>query len=78
MGNGLENKETMNWPNETLIEACVRYILDLDGNLFVFENIPVRINPSTGEQLFSRDTVRRIQQIALSASLPDQTIQVGL
>ena len=64
----------MNWPDETLIETHVLYILDLDEKLFVFENVPARVNPITGEQLFAPATVRRIQQVALSATAPPRTI----
>jgi hypothetical protein len=68
----------MTWPDEPLIETRVRYILDLDGKLFVFENVPARVNPITGEQFFAPATVRQIQQIALSENPPTQTMQVGL
>ena len=78
MGSESENKETLTWPEETLIEANVRYILDLNGKLFVFENVPARVNPVTGEQFFSPATVRRIQQIALSEKAPTRTVQAGV
>ena len=78
MGNESENPEALIWPAETLIQTRVRYILDLEGKLFVFENVPARVNSITGEQFFSPATVRQIQQIALSANPPTQTIQVGL
>ena len=78
MGNEFENQKVVTWPDETLIETHVRYILDLDGKLLVFENVPARVNPITGEQFFAPATVRRIQQIALSENSPTQTIQVGL
>ncbi|AKD58518.1 zinc finger, YgiT-type [Spirosoma radiotolerans] len=68
----------MNWPNDTLLETHVRYILDMNGQLYVFENVPARVNLTTDEQFFTPATVRRIQQIALSAKPPTQTIQVGL
>ena len=78
MGNESENKEAMTWPDEALVETRVRYILDLNGKLFVFENVPARVNPTTGEQFFSPATVRQTQEIALSANPPLQTVQVGL
>ncbi len=65
----------MTWPEETLLEAHVRYILDLNGKLIVFENVPARINPDTGERFFAPAVVRQIQQIALSAAEPVRTIQ---
>ena len=78
MGNELENKETMTWADETLVETHVRYVLDLDGKLTVFENVPARVNPITGEQFFAPATVRRIQQIALLANAPTRTIEAGV
>ncbi|QMW06951.1 hypothetical protein H3H32_14800 [Spirosoma foliorum] len=68
----------MTWPDEPLIETFVRYILDQNGQLFVFENVPARVNTTTGEQFFSPATVRRIQQIALSAKEPVRTIKAGV
>ncbi len=68
----------MTWPDETLIETNVRYILDLNGRFFVFENVPARVNPITGEQFFASATVRRIQQIALAAKVPTRTIEAGV
>lgn len=78
MGNEFDNKEAMTWPDEVLVEARVGYIPDLDGKLYVFENVPARVNSSTGEQFFSPATVRQIQKITLSSTPPTQTIQVGL
>ena len=78
MGNELENQEAMIWPDEPLTETHVRYILDLDGKLLVFENVPARVNSVTGEQFFAPATVRKIQQIALSENPPTRTMQVDL
>ena len=78
MGNESEDQATMTWPDEPLTETQVRYILDLDGKLFVFENVPARVNAVTGEQFFAPATVRRIQQIALSENAPTRTVQAGV
>ncbi len=67
-----KNQKTTMWPDEVLIDTDVRYILDLDGQLFVFENVPARVNPVTGEQFFAPATVRRIQQAALSSGKPNK------
>ncbi len=64
----------MTWPNEVLIDTTVRYILDLGNTLMVFENVPARVNTETGEQFFSPETVRQIQQLAASSTQPDHTI----
>lgn len=78
MGNESKNQKAMDWPDETRVDTRVRYILDLDGKLFVFEDVPARVNPVTGEQFFSPATVRRIQQIARSANAPARTIEAGV
>ena len=65
-------------PTEPLVDARVRYILDLDGKLFIFENVPARVNSVTGEQFFAPATVRRIQQLAVSANEPTRTIEAGV
>ena len=78
MGNESENQKTMTWPDETLVDSRVRYILDLDGKLLVFENVPARVNPVTGEQFFSPATIRQIQQIAFSANTPARTIEASV
>lgn len=47
---------------ETLIETKVTYSLDVNGQFFLIENVPARVNLK-GEQLFSPATVERIQEI---------------
>ena len=49
--------------NENLIETTVTYSLDVNGQFFLIENVPARVNPETGEQFFSPNTVERIQKI---------------
>lgn len=78
MGNEFKNTEAMTWPDEPLVETHVRYVLDLDGKLLVFENVPARVNPVSGEQFFAPATVRQIQQIAASPYAPTRTIQAGV
>ena len=56
--------------NETLVEQKVTYTLDLNGKFFLIENVPVRVNLETGEQLFSPSTVERLQQIILNQEQP--------
>ena len=49
--------------NENLIETTVTYSLDVNGQFFLIENVPARVNPETNEQFFAPDTVERIQEI---------------
>lgn len=54
--------DKVDW-DEILIDQKVTYTLEMDGKLFVIENVPARVNIETGEQFFSPKTVDRLQQI---------------
>lgn len=62
--------------DEKLVERKVTYTLDLNGQLIVIENVPARVNVETGEQLFSPDTVERLQKIVWQQSQPKRMMQV--
>ncbi len=51
------------WAEENLENRLVRYITEYDGQLVVIEDVPARVNTITGEQLFSPETVNRIQAV---------------
>ncbi len=40
------------------------------------ENVPARVNLETGEQLFSPETVKRLQQMIWGQSEPKRMMQV--
>jgi YgiT-type zinc finger domain-containing protein len=61
---------------ERLVERKVTYTLDMNGQLIVVENVPARVNVETGEQLFSPDTVERLQKTIWQQSTPKRMIQV--
>ncbi len=61
---------------ETLVEKQVTYTLQLNGQLFVIENVPARVNEETGEQFFSPSTVEHLQQIILTGQEPDRFAEV--
>ena len=63
------------WRGELLIEKTVAYTLELDGKLFVIENVPARVNEETGEQFFSPQTVERLQEIIEGAERPVRVIE---
>ena len=65
----------MNEWNETLVEQKVTYTLEMDGEFFLIENVPDRVNLETGEQLFSPTTVERLQQIILNKQGPVRFIE---
>ena len=66
---------TYQW-KEKLVERKVTYTLDMNGQLIVVENVPARVNVETGEQLFSPDTVERLQKMTWQQSKPKRMIQV--
>lgn len=61
---------------ETLVEKQVTYTLQLNGQIFVIENVPARVNEETGEQFFSPSTVEHLQQIILTRQEPDRFAEV--
>lgn len=65
---------TVSW-NETLVEQTVTYSLEMNGKLFLIENVPARVNVETGEQFFSPSTVERLQQIISSQKKPVRFIE---
>jgi len=67
---------TMTHEPETLVEKKVTYTLELNGQVFMIENVPARMNEETGEQFFSPSTVEHLQQIILSGQQPDHFTEV--
>lgn len=61
---------------EVLVEKLVTYTLQLNGQVFIVENVPARVDEETGEQFFSPSTVERLQQIVLSQQEPDRFTEI--
>ncbi len=61
---------------EVLVEKQVTYTLERNGQVFVIENVPARVNEETGEQFFSPSTVEHLQQIIFSGQEPDRFTEV--
>lgn len=61
--------------DEKLVEQRVTYTLVKDGQLFVVENVPARVDEETGEQYFSPQTVERLQRILREKRQPARFIQ---
>ena len=55
---------------ENLIETTVTYSLDINGQFFLIENVPARVDQETGEQFFDPKTVERIQEIISERKQP--------
>jgi YgiT-type zinc finger domain-containing protein len=58
------------------VEKQVTYTLELNGKLFVIENVPARVDEETGEQFFSPSTVEHLQQIIITGQVPDRFTEV--
>ncbi|MDB6040282.1 MAG: YgiT-type zinc finger protein [Verrucomicrobiales bacterium] len=65
---------TNTW-NETFEERLVTYAQELDGHFIVVEHVPARVCRETGEQLFSPETVTRLQAIIRSRQTPTRVIE---
>ncbi len=52
--------ENVAW-DEVLIEKNVTYNIEVNGQFFLIENVPARVNVETGEKYFSPETVERLQ-----------------
>ena len=48
---------------ETIVETNVNYAMEINGKFVIIENVPARVCVETGEQLFSPETVERLQEI---------------
>lgn len=60
---------------ENLIETTVTYSLDINGQFFLIENVPARVNPETDEQFFAPATVERIQEIISQRQQPSRFVE---
>ena len=72
----METSQSMN--NQifkNLIETTITYSIEINGQFFLIENVPARVNQDTGEQLFSPSTVEKIQQIINEQKQPIRFIQ---
>jgi len=64
------------YPKETFVPEKVTYAVEIDGKLTVIEHFPARVCVETGEQLFSAETVERIQQLILDKQKPTRMMEV--
>jgi YgiT-type zinc finger domain-containing protein len=64
------------YPKETFVPKKVTYTIDIGGKLLVIEHVPARVCLETGEQLFSAETVERIQQLILNKQKPTRVMEV--
>ena len=60
--------------DEKLVEQRVTYTLFKEGRFYIVENVPARVNPETGEQFFSPQTVEGLQRILSGGRQPLRVI----
>lgn len=60
---------------EPLVEKQVTYTLEMDGRVYIVENVPARVNEETGEEFFSPETVERLQRKILGREKPKRFIE---
>lgn len=60
---------------EHLVEQAVTYTLEMNGRLFIIENVPARVDTETGEQFFAPETVDRLREIIKGGEKPIRTIE---
>ena len=64
-----------NMREEKLVEQKVTYSLLKDGQFFIIEYVPARVNVETGEQFFSPQTVEQLQHIIWRERQPVRFVQ---
>lgn len=60
---------------ELFQEQAVTDMLEMDGKLFVVENVPARVSVQTGEQLLFPDTVERLPQTVWERKTPVRVLE---
>ena len=58
-----------------MVERRVTYTLEHEGQIYVVEDVPARVNEETGEQYFAPCTVERLQEVVLSKDKPDRIVE---
>ncbi len=60
---------------ETFIEQTLTYPLEVEGQFYLIENVPARVCVETGEQLFSPETVERLQRLVWEKTQPARIVE---
>ncbi len=61
---------------ERLIERRVTYTLEMEGKLYIVENVPARVDEETGEQFFAPSTVERLHETILGRTEPSKLMEI--
>jgi hypothetical protein len=60
---------------ENLVAQKVIYTLIKDGQFYIIENVPARVDLEPGEQYFAPQTVEQLQQIIRQHPKPSRVVQ---
>ncbi len=63
------------YTEEQFTHQNITYVLETEGKLFVIENVPARVSEQTGEQLFSPETVERLQGMVWARQKPVRVLE---
>ena len=59
-----------------MVKRRVTYTLEHEGQFYIVENVPARVDAETGEQYFAPSTVERLQEVILSKRKPDRVMEM--
>ena len=60
---------------ESFEDRIINYTVEVDGQLYLIEHVPARVCLETGEQLFTPETVERIQDIIERQPIPSRIVE---
>ncbi len=63
------------YPEERLVERRVRYTYEHEGQVYLIEDVPARVNEETGERYFAPETVERLREIVKGQEQPSRTVE---
>ncbi|WP_420644440.1 hypothetical protein [Candidatus Leptofilum sp.] len=63
---------------EKLVEKKATYTLLKDDKFYIIEDVPARVNIETGEQLFSPETVEKLQKLIWEQKKPLRQITTSV
>jgi hypothetical protein len=61
-----------------LVHQEINYTIFKEGQFYMVENVPARVDLETGEQFFSPKTVEQLHQIILRKNNPVRTIETSV
>lgn len=64
--------------HETDDQRLVRFSIRYHGRTVIVENVPASVDPDTGEEFFSPETVERLQAIVWSDDQGDGTSETRI